>query len=186
MAGINLSQSLQEKQAQTQIRVFDRNFFLTLGGFLLLLGVFGGTHWYVLYQAKQIQDLEQRLAEKTSTLRGEQVNRIADFDRRLDRIQEHLTTEPNPAQSFKQLEMYTLPTVQLTEYSFIRSEGTVNISGLASSLKEVAQQMLAFKGMTGVSGVTVGQIRYSTEGKIEFSFILKQSIDTNPIATPRV
>ncbi|TXH01809.1 MAG: hypothetical protein E6P95_01170 [Candidatus Moraniibacteriota bacterium] len=185
MVGINLSQSLQEKQAQAKIRVFDRSFFMTIGGFLLLIGAFGGTHWYVLYQQEQVQELEQQLAEKTSTLRGTSVNRITDFTRRLGLIQEHLAMEPDPDQSFQQLEQYTLPTVQLIQYGFNRSEGIVRIGGLAGSLKEVAQQMLAFKGMDGVGEVTVEQIRYGTDGKVEFSFALKQSSGSNSISIPQ-
>lgn len=185
MAGINLSQSLQEKQAQAQVRVFDRSFFLTIGGFILILAIFGGAHWYVLYQQERIQDLEQQLAEKIGTLRGPQVNRIADFSRRLGLIQEHMATEPSPANLFQQLEQYTLPTVQIIYYGFNRSEGVIQIGGLAGNLKEVAQQMQSYKNMDGVEGVTVEQIRYDKNAKVEFSFALKQqAVTTNQPSTP--
>lgn len=175
MAGINLSQSLQEKQAQARGRFFGLSFFLIIGGFVFLLGVFGGIRWYVASLEKKMQAMEQSIVEKTASLRGKEVNRVADFVRRIGIIKEHLRTEPDPVVTFRQLEMYTLPTVRLTTYKYDRTTNVTTLGGEANTLKEVAQQMLAFKNIEGTERITVERIEYDEAGKVVFSFVLTQS-----------
>lgn len=174
MAGINLSQSLQEKQAQAHGKFFDRSFFFTIGGLVLLLAVFGGARWYVGSLEKKMAALEQTISEKTASLRGKEVNRIVDFSRRLEAIDKHLAVEPDPVAMFRQLEIYTLPTIRLTAYEYDRSESVIKLHGSSNTLKEVAQQMLAFKNIAGVQKITVENIDYDADGKVKFSFNLDQ------------
>ncbi len=174
MAGINLSQSLQEKQTQARGKIFDRSFLLTIVAFVLLLGVFGGARWYVSSLEEKMLALDQSISEKTASLRGKEVNRVVDFSQRVEAISKHLATEPDPMLVFRQLELYTLPSVRLMDYQYDRKENEAIVGGLASTLKEVAQQMLALKNMSGVDKITVESIDYDENGKIRFSFNLNQ------------
>lgn len=181
MAGINLSQSLQEKQTLAKGKFFDRSFVFTMIGFALLLGVFGGLRWYVGSLDKKMLELDQTITEKTASLRGKEVNRIMDFSRRLETINKHLTVEPDPTAMFRQLEMHTLLTIQLTGYEYDREVGEIKLHGSSNTLKEVAQQMLAFKDVDGVDKITVENIDYGTDGKVKFSFKLLQA---KPVVEP--
>lgn len=174
MAGINLSQSLQEKQTLARGKFFDRGLLFTIVGFVLLLMVFGGLRWYVGTLDKKMIELDRAVAEKTASLRGKEVNRIVDFSRRLEAIDKHLALEPDPTSMFRQLEMHTLLTVQLTGYEYDRRTGEIKLHGSSNTLKEVAQQMLAFKNIDGVSKITVENIDYGKDGKVKFSFKLIQ------------
>lgn len=171
MAGINLSQSLLEKQAQARGQFFDRSLLFTFGGLIFILAVFGGLHWYVGRLESKAQAIDTAIAEKTASLRGSEVNRLIDFSYRLNLIGDHLVTEPDPTAALQQIEAYTLPTVRLTGYAYKQEEGEISIDGLANSLKEVAQQMLAFKNIADVTHIKVDKIEFDKNGKIAFSFI---------------
>lgn len=174
MSGINLSQSLHAKQEEARGRFFDTSLLISLGGFVLLLGVFGGLHWYAGSLTKRMQALDQTIAQKTATLRGKEVNRVADFAYRQSLIGEHLSQEPDPVVALRQLEAATLSSVRLNLYAYDRKEATLKIGGMAGNLKEVAQQMLAFKHMEEVERVTVDKIDYDVNGKIQFVFVLQR------------
>lgn len=174
MAGINLSQSLQEKETRARGKFFDRGFWFTIIGLVLLLAVFGTLRWYAgSFDAKMLE-LDRAVTEKTASLRGKEVNRIVDFSRRLETIDKHLSLEPDPVAMFRQLEMHTLLTIQLTGYEYDRGAGEIKLHGSSNTLKEVAQQMLAFKNIDGVSKITVENIDYDEDGKVKFSFTLIQ------------
>lgn len=175
MPGINLSQSLQEKRAQARGHFLDQGFFLSIGILVLLLLVFGGTRWYAARVEREVLDIDKKISETTSLLRGEKVNRIVDFTERAKTAVDELTTEPDPTELLRRLEVMTLPSIRLTEYRFDRTTDRLVIGGLAINLKEVAQQMLAFKSMESTDQIFVDKIEYDKSGKVAFSFILLQS-----------
>lgn len=177
MSGINLSQSLQARQEEARGRFFDRSLIISLGGFVILLGLFGGARWYAGSLKQQMQALDQTIAQKTAALRGKEVSRIADFAYRQSLVGQHLSQEPDPVVALRQLEAATLPSIRLNLYEYKRKEATLKIGGLAGNLKEVAQQMLAFKNMKEAERVTVDKINYDTNGQIQFYFILQLPTD---------
>lgn len=175
MPGINLSQSLQEKRAQARGRFLDQGFFLSMGILVLLLIVFGGARWYASRLEQEVRDLESKISETTSLLRGEKVDRIVDFTERAKTAVNELATEPDPTELLRQLEVMTLPSIRLTGYRFDRTTDRLIVGGLATNLKEVAQQMLAFKSMKHTDQIFVDKIEYQKSGKVAFSFIFLQS-----------
>lgn len=179
MGGINLSQSIHEKQALERVRATDRGVLMTLGGFVLLICLFGGTRWYAGFLERQSLEIDAAVASKTAILKGPAVDRIVDLVNRSSRIVESLDQEPDPATLLDALEQFTLPTVRLTRLEMVRGEHRLVINGVTTTLKEVAQQMLAYKRMDGIERITVDQIGYTNEGKITFALAINQEQPSN-------
>jgi Tfp pilus assembly protein PilN len=163
MAGINLSQSIQEKQALARGSLFDRGFFANIGFFLLVLIIWGGTNWYA-----------GKLTDELTVLQQE-VNRIADFRDRLDTIEENLDSQPDPRSVFQELERYVVPTVRLTRFAYQQEDRRILIDGITDNLRYLAQQMLSFKRLSGVERVHAALVEYNKDGKLEFNLILTLS-----------
>lgn len=173
MAGINLSQSIQERQAAAQVRFFDRGL---IGG-LIMLGVLmlvaGGVYWYANRLTQEMTVLDAMVAEKSAALTGSRIDRVVDFDDRVQHIQKHAKTESDPTSFFRLVEENTLPTIRLTLLRFDRGQSKLFLAGEARTLKEVAQQMLVVKQLQDVSEVQVERITYSESGFIDFSLMLR-------------
>lgn len=181
MAGINLSQSIQAKQAQAKVRFFDQGLIAMVGVLALLLITYGGTRWYLNRLEKRVASLETEVTERTASLKGKEVDRVADFVERLGYISTHMQEGPDPSSLLGQLEQMTLPAVRLTAFEYGTEEPRTRIEGETNSLKEVAQQMMVYKQLPGIAEVTVERVEYNKEGRIIFTLVLKRD---NVVSVP--
>lgn len=173
MAGINLSQSIQERQAQAQVKFFDRGLMAALAILLLLAIAAGVLYWYNNSLTSQMTELDVTVAQKTATLKGKEVDHLVDFVDRLKHIEQHLQEEPDPTDLFRLIEENTLPTIRLTAFQFDREPvNKIRLTGEARTLKEIAQQMLVVKQLEGIKEVQADQITYDESGMIKFSLVL--------------
>ena len=176
MSGINLSQSIQEKQAQAQVKFFDHGLIIGVVVLILVAIVATGLRWYVGTLETKMTELDTLIAQKTATLKGQSIDRLVDLSERIKTIDEHIKSEPNPTDILRILEDNTLTTIQLISFRYSRSENEVSISGITRSLKEVAQQMLVFKNLDVAEDVSVEGIVYDESGNIKFSLKIKEKL----------
>lgn len=172
MAGINLSQSIQAKQAQAKVRFFDRGLVFMVVIIILLLVSFGASRWYLGTLKERMAALDTEVNTRTASLKGGEVDRVADFVDRLGFIDEYLSTETDPIALLADLERFTLPSVRLTLFEHVAGEKKTRIGGEAASLKEIAQQMATFKQMDGVREIAVEKVEYNKEARLMFIFAL--------------
>ncbi len=178
MSGINLSQSIQEKQAQAQVKFFDRGLVVGIVILILVAIVAAGLRWYVGTLETRMTELDTLIAQKTATLKGQSIDRLVDFSERIKAIDEHIKSEPNPTDILKILEDNTLTSIQLTSFRYSRMEHEVSVSGMTRSLKEVAQQMLVLKNLDIAEDVSVEGIVYDESGNIKFSLKMKEKLSS--------
>jgi hypothetical protein len=172
MAGINLSQSIKEKQAIAQGRMFDRGFFINVVVFLVVIGLYGGSHWYLGSVEEQYTALQSDLLARKASGRNADSNAVADFQVRLATMRKGIASNPDPKAAFDELEQLTLPSIRLTGYRWLQSDKELNILGVTTSLKSLAQQMLSYKKAGGVAAVHVVGVKYNDAGEIEFELRL--------------
>ncbi|MEP7162865.1 MAG: hypothetical protein ABI747_03825 [Candidatus Moraniibacteriota bacterium] len=172
MTGINLSQSLQDKQAQAHGTFFDKSFFVNLVILVVIVSVFGGVRYYLSVLEKEKLSLEEQFAQKAVALRGDNVDRVADLRDRLDIITENLKKEPKPAKIFSMVEGVIIPEVRLTSYQVNWQDSAMELSGVTESLKFVSLQMIALKTIPEFTKVAVKGLQYNKEGKLEFSLTI--------------
>lgn len=172
MAGINLSQSIKEKQALAQGNLFDRSFFINVAVFLVVLGLYGGSQWYLSSIETRLTTLRAESMAKEASMKNADADSIADFHARLATIETNLESNPDPKAAFDELEQKTLPPIRVTRYEWQQLERELHIFGVTTSLKFLAQQMLNYKKISGIASVTVQGVKYNDAGEIEFELRL--------------
>lgn len=173
MGSINLSQSIQEKQAQARGKFFDKGFFVNVTIFLIVAGGYGFSIWYLGSLEDALLELQTNSSDKTATLKGPEVNRAVDIRERVDTIRINQSANPDPRLAFSDLEKVTLSTIQIWQYHRIEEDQAVVVRGVTESLRYLAQQMLAFKQLEYVEGAHVEEVKYNKETKkIDFEVTL--------------
>ena len=175
MAGINLSQSLQEKEAHARWSFFDKGFFISFSIFLVAAITYGGVFWYQTSLEKKVTGLQNQITEKQARLKGSEVERVVDFRERLDMIGKNLDSQPDPTDLFSVLEGSVIPSIRLTRYRENWVDRTVEIDGVTDNFKFLAQEMLALKKNEGFSKVAVSKVEFKDEGKLEFSLVIDRT-----------
>ncbi len=182
MSGINLSQSIQGKQAQAQVKFFDRGLIIGVVILVLLVIITVASRWYVGALEKKMIELDTLITQKKTALKGQSIDRLVDFSDRMSTIGDHIQSEPNPADILGLIEENTLASVRLTNFRYNRTNHQVLVEGVARSLKEIAQQMLVFKRVDVIESVRVESIVYDESGTIKFSLVVQEKTvnSTNP------
>jgi hypothetical protein len=182
MAGINLSQSIQEKQAIARGSFFDKGFFVNTAIFLLVAGLYGGSQWYLGTLEEELATLQGDAATKTVGLKNKEADRAADLSTRLKAIAVNLESGTEPKDALQELEQLTIANIKLTGYRYQEGERLLIVRGVTTNLKYLAQQMLSYKKLTGVSSVHAESVKYNDAGLIEFE--LQLPLDAPVAAVP--
>ncbi|MBI2439207.1 MAG: hypothetical protein HYV45_01240 [Candidatus Moranbacteria bacterium] len=175
MAGINLSSSsVGEKKVKP---VGSSNGFL-VGAIILLvllLGGWGGTYGYKKTLEKKLATYDEILEKNSVFLRGEKVNRVADFDARLRLMGEQAQKGElvDSRTLLTALEGLILQEVTLSKYEYKRENKSVTLEGKTDSFKQVARQIISLKTDAMFSEVRVLSLGYDDNGKVIFTFQAK-------------
>jgi|GEM_PF-1697578 hypothetical protein len=170
MVGINLSQSTQSKKELSDRRsLFDRSIVVVVVLFLVTLAAWGGTWWYTKTYDDKISQLESMIAQDTTKLSGKRADRVADFSNRLTLIGQNLDAAVDTSSILGELEQNMVPEVRLTMYEYNRNDRIVSISGVTSSFRYLAAQVISLKKDSSFSQVKVGDVSSDENGLIKFS-----------------
>lgn len=179
MAGINLSQSIQEKQAIARGSFFDKGFFINVTIFLLVIGLYGGSQWYLGTLEEELVTLQGDASTKTAGLKGKEADKATDLSVRLKVIATNLENSTEPRDAFQELEQLTIANIKVTGYLYRESESLLIIRGVTTNLRYLAQQMLSYKKVTGVTSVHAESVKYNDAGQIEFELQLPFAAPTS-------
>lgn len=144
MAGINLSQSVTEKQLQ-EPKGKSGGMFAVIGLFLLTLLSWGAVVAGNTIYDRKIQAQTDLIDEKKTELSGATVNNIADTEARLSLTETSVSDRIHPQAILIALEGTLLPSVRLTSFGYDDATGMVELKGVAPGYKEIAQQVMALK-----------------------------------------
>lgn len=176
MAGMNLSQSMQEnKQANRNKNLFDMGLIGSFVIFLIVLGMWGGLEWYTKGVNDEIAAKEAAIAEGNANLSGKNANKVADFADRIILISQD-SDVVNSRGLFAELESLMVPEIVLTKYDYNKEEQYILFAGDTDNFKYLAQQILALKKQPTFSDIKVDSIARSTTGRIVFG--LKTTLAT--------
>lgn len=182
MAGINLSQSIQEKQAIARGSFFDKGFFINAAIFLLVAGLYGGSQWYLGTLEDELRTLQGDAATKTAGLKNKDADRATDLSVRQKAIAMSLESGAEPKDALQELERLTVANIKLTGYLNQEEEQLLIIQGVTMNLRYLAQQMLSYKKFAGASSVHAESVKYNETGQIEFELQIK--LDAPVAAVP--
>lgn len=169
MAGINLSQSFEEKRSQRSRSYFDKGLFSVIALAVMAVAGWGGLRWYLSRIDSQTTGLQSQIDAAKPTLEGDTVDQLVDFSARLDTIAMQAPKRVEVAGRFGYLEKVTLPNIVLTKYEFDETGQAINIEGISNDFRSLAQQLITFKSEPELSNIWVEEIKNTEDGKIKFT-----------------
>ena len=150
------------------------NVFLTAASFVLL--VVGGVYGFFLFY-------ENNLEQQTQTLNQERVQilsqsdtsarlLVTNFALRATEIQNLLAGRRTPSLIFRFLEDSTHPDVRLSRLSLSFDFGKLEIQGVTTNYRKLAEQILIWNEHPNVQDVSVSQFDTETSGLLRFSAVI--------------
>jgi len=173
MPGMNLSQSTMEEEVGKQ-SLFDSGFIVSLSLILLSALTFGGLHLYISSLDKKISALESELSGSAVSLKGEHIDRVADFDARLNHFSTNKTEFFETRDIFQKLESSVLPGVVLEKFQYDAKEKTVTVDGISGDYRRLAEQIMTLKKEAIFSKLKVENISRNNEDQV--TFVLKGAL----------
>lgn len=175
MPGTNLLQSSQDSRGFRGQNLMDKSL---IGSFVLLfiaLATWGGIRWYMKVLDDKAVALDAVIQTNASQLHSKTVDRVADFDARVQAIGTNMTGVIETKDKLSQLERLVIPNVVLTGYKYDAGDNTVVVNGTTDNYRYVALQIMSLKSEALFSDVTVEALGRTTEGKITFTLSSKFS-----------
>ena len=174
MPGMNLSQSTVDEEEVEKQSLFDSGFIVSLSLILLSASMFGGLHFYIGFLDKKILVLESELSGSAMSLKGDHIDRVADFDARLNHFSTNKVDFFETRDIFQKLESSMLPGVVLEEFQYNAKEKVVTIDGTSGDYRRLAEQMMTFKKEAIFSKLKVENIARNDEDQV--TFVLKGAL----------
>lgn len=172
MPEMNLAQR-KEKGNVGWRRWFGKGFFFLVGITVLTVALWGGLSLYERSLTSQITAKSAQLESVRSDMPQDTINRVADFQFRIDAIAANLKRREasgSPADFLGVIENVVAPGVKLTSYSYDTRKGTIEIDGESDSFRAVVQQMVALKAVPGYETLTASNIGRNESNRVAFSF----------------
>ncbi len=170
MPGINLSQTAQQKTGIRKHAIFGKGLIAIIIVLLLAVAAWRGLAFWEQRIDGEIAAIEAETAKVRAGFGGEQADKVADFQFRLDTIGESFGDKVYPADMLRSLEGLMLSGVDLSEYSFDANKRTISIAGQVDSFLIIAQQMAILKRTPGFASLSVDSLEREETGKIGFRF----------------
>ena len=169
MSGMNLSQSLPEEEPADDRSFFDGGFILSLSLILLSAIAFGGVRLYIGSLDKKIATVEQTLSANAQRLSGENIDRIADFDSRLNYYSANRVDFSDTEEILRKLEEKVLSDTVLKKFEYNPHDKVILIEGESNDFKKLAEQIMAFKDEKVFSNMEVQTLDRTEANLITFT-----------------
>jgi hypothetical protein len=154
MVSINLSRSGQHVESKHAPLIGTA--FLTSAGLLaFVFAVYGGLLAYNNYVDSQMTAQRTAIETAKASMVSSQAASVADFSRRSEEIESHLNKLVIPSDTLTSIEKAMLPSITLVGYHSL-TNGAIELTLSASSLRDIARQMLALK--TDFDSVASGKV----------------------------
>lgn len=170
MPGINLSQTAQQKTGVRKHAIFGKGLIAIVIVLLLAVAAWRGLVFWENRIDGEIAAVEAETAKVRIGFGGEQADRVADFQFRLDSIAGSFKDKVYPADMLRSLESLMIAGIDLSEYGFDAKKRTITLAGQSDSFLAVAQQMAILKRTPGFASLSVDSLERKETGKIGFKF----------------
>lgn len=176
MAGINLSQPT-EAQEEEQTAIKKQSFLnlglsLSLGLFLVVFAGWGILRYFTISLDKKLASVDEIIANNTAKLRGPQVDRIVNFNDRINFLSKSLNANTDPKNHLQLIESLMVSSVSLVGYEYNAIDRVAKVSVTTDSFRAIAEQIISLQSEKTVSRVQAGTAKHNTAGKLAFDLIV--------------
>ncbi len=170
MSGINLSQSQNfSGSAVAKRSSSDKGFLISIVILIITLLIFGGLKFITISLSSKKAEIESQIKNVSSELSREEVNRVADFQKRIDNIKTDFNSEILPNETLSSIAEAMIPGAVATSIGY--TPNGILVVFKADNYQTVAKQILSLKN-SGFGYVKISKIERGTSEKEEISVSL--------------
>lgn len=168
MTNINLSQSLQQSAGSSQKkRPADKGILISLAILIVTLLIFGGLKTGTLWLSSKKTDINSKIAAEARNLESGDVERIMDFQQRMEQIKGNISSEKDTNTVLGQVGQTMIPGSLVN--SLQNTPGTLSLKITSDNFLVAARQVLGFKKSSHFSNVRIKDISKDQGGKVLFT-----------------
>jgi Tfp pilus assembly protein PilN len=167
MTNINLLQSAQGKDnANNKKFRMEKALIIPLVILVAVFSIFGAAESYSYYLSKKKANLDNE-TKVLSNLSGKNVDRIVDFQERIDMAAKDASSKADYNAYLKDLENSVVSGAIVTSLTY--GSGGIEVEINADNFKTVARQMLSFRNSNYFKNLTIDKTSRNKDGRIQFS-----------------
>ena len=172
MSNINLYQDPKEiLEGKSKKRsVFSRTFVWPVGILVLICLIFGGLKFINANLTHKSDMLIEEIAQAKNSFSGGDIDRVIDFNERIDRIDANISSKFDSTKVLDSIEKYMIKDVVVTSYKYEVGKNNESLLAMefeAKDFLEAAKQILNLKNDASLKNVTVVETG-KVEDKIRF------------------
>ncbi|HAV11150.1 MAG TPA: hypothetical protein DCX32_01225 [Candidatus Moranbacteria bacterium] len=167
MTNINLYQSSAESGQRKKLTLVDSGFFWSLSLLLIIMLSFGGLKLVSGNLETKKQSLSDTIEQESAGFTGSDLNRIVDFQARVDESTNSIATKRDTNGIFSALEGSMIKGVNVTSLSYTNEKTgkpKVNIEMTGGDFVSIAKQILSLKENQSFMDVSVQEIARDEKG----------------------
>lgn len=170
MANINLHQTYEEKEEKRSF--LDTSIFVSLAILVVVLLAYGALVLYNSSLQSSIADANAQTDVTTASIDAAKLNRVHDFNLRLELLQEMMKGEATNMTDLQNIESSMISGVWLANLEYNEEENTYLATGVADTTEAASKQVFQFKSNDYFSNVSVDGLSIEEGGKISFQMML--------------
>jgi len=169
MVDINLHQAAEQDLMKSRRKsIFDSTYMLSF----VLLAVVGGLYGITMFYKNVLISQQARLIEtkdaEMKSISNEEINRLSDFESRLNGVVFNLENKKNPEDLFKLVERLIVKGSFLDSLVYDSVEDKIEIEVVADSFRLAANQLLSLKKSDLFSDVQIVDSSRNQDGQAVF------------------
>lgn len=168
MTNINLSQSIQSSGAARKTNPVDKGIYISAAIFAATLLIFGGLFLLTKNYSSKKAAVDSRIELESRNLEGKEIDRAADFQKRLGKISEKLSSQKDPNEILRQVGQSMAAGAAVDSFQQAGSN-TLALKITADNFLTAAKQTLSFKKSQYFSNVQMVDVSRNEQGKAVFT-----------------
>ncbi len=167
MTNINLLQSAQAVNKIEKNKVLGKSFFIPTVVLIAAFAVLGGAKAYSYYLSGEKTKTDNQVQLAYGNLNGKNADRIVDFQERVKKSAEGMSSKEDYTNCLKELEALTVSGAKVGSLKY--SPEAVELKVTADNFKTVARQVLSFKQSSCFKNLQLGETSRNDSGNILFT-----------------
>lgn len=166
MSNINLLESIEKNGSQSRKNSWGASFIVPIVILITIFSLLFGAKIYLAYLKNKDEKIVKENELEMSNLSGKNVDRIINFERRMELGLKELSSKENYEDYLKELESLMVSGARVEFFKY--SSNAIELIVSADNFNTVARQMLSFKNSSYFKDLKMDKTTKNDDGSIKF------------------
>jgi hypothetical protein len=167
MTDINLLESVEKNGSRNRKFVLGTSFVVPVVVLVAIFSLLIGAKSYFFYLEKKNTALISENAVEMENLKGKNVDRVVNFDRRMELGLKEISSKEDYDNYLKELESLMVSGARIDSFRY--SSSAVDLAVSADNFNTVARQILSFKNSSYFKDLKMGATSRNEDGSVKFT-----------------